>query len=696
MRQELQLLTAEPLQDGTPSWRIVDPLRNRYFEIGWTEFQFLKHWSEGGDPEELLLVVSSSSSLRPSRDELDVLLAFLDRHELTTTSTTARRDALLRRCAARTPPIWKQVLHHYLFFRIPVLHPDAWLERNATRFYWVFGTRFLTITAIAGIVGIFLAMRQSTELYGAFAYFFNIEGLFFYGAAALFAKLLHELGHALGAKKNGLHVPTIGIALLVMMPVLYTDTSETWKLSDRRRRFGVAIAGIAAELTLAAWCTLAWAITPDSALRSAFFLLATTTWVWTLGINASPFMRFDGYFLLSDLVGLPNLHERSFMLARRLLRSFFFGYELVDPEPGLSPRTKQFMIIFALLVWAYRFVVFMGIAVLVYQFFFKPLGVFLMAVEIGWFVALPIWREMKSIGEERANWRLSSTPWVIAALALALLAWLQPIRHHINAPAILRAAQEATIFPPSAGRLTELRVRQGQRVQKNELLAVIESPELISRALRAEVRSTVYTEEVARATASRANLERRQVLEQQLNEALADYTGARSEIQALHILAPHEGIIRDVPSDLVLGRWLNTQHPLMRVVTPGNHLIEAYFTEAQLDELSVGQEIRFYSEDPALKPVDGQISRIDRSSSRIVPHPLLASVHGGEITAVKAEKDILVPHDAIYHVIITPTSGQPTSEMVMRGSVRINASWLAIIRSGLARVASVLVRESGF
>lgn len=135
LRQDLQLLPAEPLQDGSPSWRIVDPLRNRYFEIGWTEFEFLKHWLEGEAPEDLIQQISQNSPLNPSRDELDALIQFLDRHELITAPTTARRDALLKRCALKNPPLWKQVLHHYLFFRVPLIYPDTWLDKYGPRFY---------------------------------------------------------------------------------------------------------------------------------------------------------------------------------------------------------------------------------------------------------------------------------------------------------------------------------------------------------------------------------------------------------------------------------------------------------------------------------------------------------------------------------------------------------------------------------
>ena len=128
------------------------------------------------------------------------------------------------------------------------MRPDAWLERTAPFLAWIFGRPFLYATVGAGLLGLFLASRQSEALATALGYFFNLEGLAFYAIATAAAKVAHELGHALAAKRRGLRVPTVGVAFLVMMPVLYTDTSESWKLTRRADRFAVAGAGIAGLL----------------------------------------------------------------------------------------------------------------------------------------------------------------------------------------------------------------------------------------------------------------------------------------------------------------------------------------------------------------------------------------------------------------------------------------------------------------
>ena len=146
------------------------------------------------------------------------------------------------------------------------------------------------------------------------------------------------------------------------------------------------------------------------------FLLATTTWVSTVLINASPFMRFDGYFLLSDFLQMPNLHARAFALARWDLRERLFA--LGEPAPEHFPAARRGLILFAWATWIYRLVLFLGIAALVYHFFIKALGIFLFLVEIVWFIARPLWSEIGAWrqrgaaigGSRRARWSAAADP----------------------------------------------------------------------------------------------------------------------------------------------------------------------------------------------------------------------------------------------------------------------------------------------
>src|SRR6185369_15230853 len=338
LREDLKLYPGAPLRDGSPSWRILDPIRNSFFEIGWLEFELLARWSGHREGETLLVQVAAETTLRPTAEELIALVEFLAGNQLLRPDSQVARETLRRRTGSGKLSWFQFLLHHYLFFRLPLLRPDAFLGRTVGVVDIFFTRGFLLAVLLVLAADLYLVVREWHEFSNAFLAMLTPKGLIYYGIALTFAKVVHELGHAYAAKRYGVRVPAMGLAFLVMWPYLYTDVGETWKLADRRKQFVIASAGMAAELTLAVFATLAWALAPEGAMKSMLFVLATSTWLITLAINASPFMRFDGYFLLSDALDFPNLHERSAACGRWWVRTTFFRLPETMPEPGLEPR----------------------------------------------------------------------------------------------------------------------------------------------------------------------------------------------------------------------------------------------------------------------------------------------------------------------------------------------------------------------
>lgn len=376
LRDELQLFEAARNHDGTPAWIIQDPVNNRFFRIGWLEFEMLVHWS-GNDVATLIRAINESTPLNVTPADVRQMLSFLSDNQLLRLDRPADvANAAQQKARQRRSPV-EWLVHNYLFFRVPLVRPQAalarlkpWLER--VNMAWV-----ALVVGLLTLAGLYLVSRQWDQFTHTLIDHFTWTGLLGYGVALLLAKTVHEMGHALVATRYGVRVAHMGVAFLVMFPMLYTDTGESWRLPSSRQRLAIASAGIGIELALAGVCTLLWSLTPDGALRNGVFFLATTSWVMTLAINASPFMRFDGYFILSDLLDMPNLHQRSGALARVWLRRVLLGWN--DPWPEhQTPGRRRALIAFALTTWVYRLVVFLGIALMVYLFFFKALGIVLM------------------------------------------------------------------------------------------------------------------------------------------------------------------------------------------------------------------------------------------------------------------------------------------------------------------------------
>ena len=696
LREDLRLYPGPPLRDGSPTWRILDPLRNSFFEIGWLEFELLARWAAHTQGDALLRQVAAETTLRPSEEELSGLIEFLAHNLLLKPDSAVAKEALRRKTEGAKLSWPQYLLHHYLFFRLPLLRPDAFLGRTVGIVDVFFTRGFLLALLLVLAADLYLVVREWHEFSNAFLGMLTPRGLVYYAIALTFAKVIHELGHAYAAKRYGVRVPAMGLAFLVLWPYLYTDVGETWKLSDRRKQFVIASAGMAAELSLAVFATLAWALAPEGATKSMLFVLATSTWLITLAINASPFMRFDGYFLLSDALDFPNLHERAAACGRWWLRTTFFRLPETHPEPALEPRQVRWLVAFSVVTWAYRLTVFIGIALAVYFMFFKLLGILLMVVELVWFVLRPIWTETAYLLSHWREARFAWRPMGVAVLLGLFGLWVVPVANEVTAPAVLRAAQDQPVYAPFAARVSSIAVRPDASVAKAALLIDLEQPDLKSREELAAVEIASARAELSRTPASERQQERRAVLEQQLARAFAQMQSVREDAARQRLVAAHDGQVRDLPRDLVPGQWVQPRQLLMRVVSPGTPLIEAFVGERQLEAIAVGQSVRFYSTVPNVATIEGEVVGIDRTPIKEITQPLLASTHGGDIAVAPAANGALVANDAVFRVAIRPRGEVPPVGSVTRGTVQIEGSLRFVAENFFYRSISVLIRESGF
>ncbi len=373
LREDLRLVAGASATDGSPTWVIVDPVRGQYFQIGWAAYQILSRW-DAKSADEILAEVHADTICRATRADVEELLRFLYINHLMRDPPQGGYRAYVQQAEAGQQSWVTWLVHHYLFFKIPLLRPDRFLRATLPFVAWLYSRTVAWTLVGVGVVGLYLVSRQWDTFVATFLHFFTLRGLVLYGLCLAIVKVFHELGHAYTATRYGCRVPTMGIAVIVMMPMLYSDTSDAWKLTSRRQRVAIGAAGMIVECGLAAVALFMWSFLDDGVMRSLMFIVATTSLMVGAAINLNPFMRFDGYYVLADLLGFANLHDRAFAFGRWQLRRLLFGLDMPMPEP-VTTTQRRFLVWFAWGVWAYRFMLFLGIALLVYHFFFKVLGV---------------------------------------------------------------------------------------------------------------------------------------------------------------------------------------------------------------------------------------------------------------------------------------------------------------------------------
>lgn len=693
LREDLQLHEAAPNTDGSPAWVIQDPVNNAFYRIGWIEFELLSRWHLE-TPSAVLESAAAETLIAPSEDELVALVAFLNAHQLVALHDSRHTGTLYAMHRRRQLSRVRWLLHHYLFFRIPLWHPDRFLSAispHAQRLFrpitgWV-------LLALCGLGGI-LAARQWDVFAASFVDTLTVGGLVGYLLALAVAKSIHELAHAVTATRYGVRVAHMGVAFLVLWPVLYTDTGESWRLKDRNQRLRIAAAGIAAELILAGLATLVWSLAEPGEIRQALFFLATTAWVISLGLNASPFMRFDGYFILSDILDIPNLHERSFALARTWMRNRLLGWNDPDPE-HFSPQRRAFLIAFAFATWIYRLIVFVGIAIAVYLYFFKLLGIFLFLVEIAWFVARPIYNETKLWHERKGEILPSRRIFAAMGLGGAMVIGLTPWNLNVSAEAWAHSRQSHAFYSPLPSRVLELPAELGQQQkEENEPVFVLEHPESEFRANAALVGVGALASQLSGLGELPEGEQKRRVLEQMLAARQAEAVAQIDESSRLQLRMPFNGVLLDADPALRSGVWVSPRQVLAIAVDPGTWQAEAFVRQNDLDRISVGNRTLFYPEDDRLFPVRGRVAAIDTTRVELLPHALLSSHHGGNI-AVLTDNSGLTPRDALFRVHIDLDS-RLDRLAIRRGSVLIDAKSRSWVLEAIQAAIAVMIREASF
>lgn len=695
LRTDLKLYPGHHDEDGAPRWLLYDAVSNRYFTLFERTLTLLRHWQPGLTVDEMVNRLRDKSQDFDA-EEIQSFAQFLIANHLVHARSESASGYFAQQKRAKRKSAGSWLLHNYLFVKIPLVRPDPWLKKVVPKLDWLFQPWIARLIIILGIIGGFMVLRQWETFTATFLYFFSLEGMVLYALTLAVVKSAHELGHAMVSRRLGCRVASMGIAFLVMMPVLFTDTTDAWKLKSKKERLRIVTAGVRTELYIAMLATFLWAILPDGPFRSASFFLATTSWVTSLLINISPFLRFDGYYAFSDLIGVENLQQRGFAMGRWKLRQWLWGLQDPLPEPMPKPRARV-LILYAWGTWIYRFVLFLGIALLVYHLFFKVLGILLFVVEILWFIVMPIYREMKVWWERKRDFRWSKLRigfWLVPFGLLVLLAVPRPTE--VNIPAVIKVADFQNLFAPEAGQITRLEVSAGQKVTQGDVLLELYSPELEQRFEETRFEIMMVNERLSRRAASIEDRALVSVNQQFLAQLQRRLEGLESRLDRLKLRAPFSGRV-DLKAPLHEGQWLGENDALISVHSAESIVIDGLVSEQDLEAIETGQTGVFIADSGEHRALPLSISNINVSAVPFLRYQELASDNGGPI-AVRQVGEQLVPESALYRVEAKLEEDAPNWSLTRQqpGMLVIDGASRSWLLNQFRRIFAVFLRETGF
>ena len=695
LRQDLEILRGNSREDGSPAWLLYDAIRNKYFTLGITAFRLIKNWKGGEDLKKFEKKINSQG-IETNTEEIKSFISFLQLNNLII-QPIGQGVPLLSKQKASLKKNWLlNLIHSYLFFKIPLFKPDEFLNKSISKVRKLGSKNFRNVIYLLGFIGIFLVIQQYESFVKTFMYFFTFNGLLLYLITLIFVKCLHELGHAFVAKHFGCRVSAIGIAFLVFFPFLYTDTTDAWRLRNHKERLLINFAGILTELHLALFATFAWAILPDGGLKSVAFFIATTSWISSLAINVSPFMRFDGYYVFADWLKAENLQPRSFALARWKVRETFFGLNHKPPEE-LNPSRRWIFISYAWLTWLYRFFLFIGIALLVYHLAFKVLGIILFIIEIYWFIMAPIVKEIKQWWLLKSEIKFNKeTKRLLIIIFSILILLLAPWKSSMKIPAVYVSEKYSKIYSPYSAQIKNILVQKDEIVKKGQPLIELYSPNLEDYINSTRRKLKLIKTKLNRLSDSAGNMDQYITYQQRLVSVQSELHGLLKIQNKMIIRAPFSGSIKDL-DNLSNGMWVSNKNELFGIVHYGTGQVKGFVKEEQIDRFKSNNTAVFIPNDGVHKKINLISRSLDFSSVGILPYLSLSSTHKGPI-AVRLDVDKEFenrPETAYYSANFRPVN-KTNIEFELPGYVHVDGYRYSPFLKMFKNIFSLLIRESGF
>ncbi len=701
LQQELRLVGNTTDLAGNRLWTVYDPVRHRYSALSQKDYAMLAVWEDCASADEILDACWRRHAEIVTHDDVADLAMFLVANGLAIDPAMNSWRTAFAGDEKRRSAYLNRLLHSYLFFRVPLARPERFLRATLPLVRGLGSRTTVGVVLIAALAGLFLVSREFDEFALQLSHMATLNGAAGFVLAVACVKILHELGHGYVAVHHGCRVPTLGIAFILGAPLLYVDVTDAWKLQSRRARMAIDSAGIAVDLTVSVIATLAWVFLPMGGVRDAAFTLATAGWITSLAFNLNPFMKFDGYHLLVDLAGLPNLQSRAMGLARWRIRELMFG--IGDPPPEQTSRPlRRILVAFGWSVWLYRVVLFTAIALAVYHYFFKLLGIILFAVEIGYFIVLPIWHEFGEWISRRREILASRRTWVTlfacgAASALLVVPWSTTV----IVPAVLEPAEVARLHVPVPARIVSLDVSRGAHVEKGASLASLSSVALEHEMRLAQLKAAVLDLRLARQTSDTTDREMATILQRERWSLEETMSGLQQRMNELKVVSPRTGHLTTLVEHAAPGRWVPPSEPIAIVHSDSGARVRGLVAAADVSRVRPGMSAVFIPNDLFQRSRQATVMEVAAAPSTSIDQLELAASHGGTIPSRLTSNRAAAPLSSQYAVIarlpgdhLGPEALVPPQPQV--GVLRVSGDAQGLLQRIWNRILLVLVRESGF
>lgn len=610
---------------------IEDPLRSRFFQIGYREYQFIMLLDGRRSIDEIVEAMQQDRGDQDfTADMASKICDWLSSVHLFDSPSLNRTQHLRRAAQAKANQNKLGVLNP-ISFRLNLLNPDRILKKVTPVAKHFFSGWMFCIWLLLGGYAWSIVVGDYDRFCDSSAGFWATDRWVWLIAVWAGLKVLHEMAHGVACQKYGGEVPEAGVLLILFAPLAFVNVTSSWRFSSRWQRMVVSAAGMYIELLIAFLAVIVWGQASSPWITDLCYQIVIMAGISTLLFNANPLLRFDGYYLLSDLLGIVNLYGKGSAWFGDRIRHFTFGFPLDNAICG--KRELPFVAAYGLCSFVWRIVLSVSL-LLVASTLFGGIGLILAVIGgIFW-----IWLPLKSfLGKilvaanktpiDRLRFSCVATGFITVILVCFYGLKAPEIS---RAPAIVQFHDERMIRAASSGFVRELEVQNGQSVSEGQRLLVIENPDL-----NHDLNSLRQAREVATIQA-RIHGQRNEISLQQaefaniksLDEQISEM---ETKVAQLQILAPFDGVVFRRGLANLDGSYVQQGEVLMHFADPSKKQVLMSIDEEQFKavEINIKAPVRFVFHGVEL--VRSNIDSIEPQASDIPIDPSMIAPSGGPL-----------------------------------------------------------------
>lgn len=630
LRPDLHFTIQESEDDG---YVLEDALRQKFYRIGRAEYVLFTELDGKTDLGEA--VVRANGFLGDNifnEENARVTLQWLIQNQLLSDSS----DDLVKGRLQLDERIRKQKLlgkFNLISIKIPLFNPDPIFEKISPWLRWLTGPVFALFWCVTVFYGCIVLYHQSDNFFRTATAALSPENVFFLWLAWFLLKILHEASHALTTYRYQGRVFEAGILFIVFFPLTYVNGSSTWNFPNRWQRIHAAFSGIYAELFVAAIAVLIWVDTPNSVVGNIAHNLVLVAGFSSLLFNINPLMRFDGYFILSDLTAIPNLYSRGKDFVSSIFSAIFFG---------------QWSYVVRFNTWREIFIAFYGVAALIWRLLIMTFlllliasavhgfGIFIAIISLILIVGVPLWRLKEKLSLlYRENlpvykrfWIATGSCCVVAGLLLNLLHW----QGDLKTPAVVQYENEMVVKTKVAGIVDKIYVHSGEDVSQGQPLLELTNPELLAEHEQLKIHLAQLLLQKRNAII-REDVTSYQVLEEQSTVTRKNIMAIEDDIADLTLVAETGGTVLARRLEELQGVYLTRGRDVLSLVTENDKKLLASVDGEEIESFRnmQGKPVQVIERSMDRSTFEGTVTQVSPAADAKVPDKALSAAYGGPI-----------------------------------------------------------------